>query len=148
MGLGDAFQLEWYLDNRHGIVWAELGSFSRTPGSSERLERSKNQIHALIVPINDHLPQCREHNTMDQPAYDLSVIFFYRKLVYYCKPLRVDTCAFRHSNPDSCSSPGIYRQNNASYPSSMITGEKDNGSSTVPPVAFGAQQTPGFPRGP
>lgn len=55
IGLGDAFQLEWYLDNRHGIAWAELGSFSRTPGSSERLERSKNQIHALIVPINNHL---------------------------------------------------------------------------------------------
>lgn len=49
IGLGDAFQLEWYLYNRHGIAWAELGSFSRTPGSSERLERSKNQIHTLII---------------------------------------------------------------------------------------------------
>lgn len=76
IGLGDAFQLEWNLDNRHGIAWAELGSFSQPPGSSERLERSKNQIHALIVPINDHLPQCREHTTMDQAAYDLSVIVF------------------------------------------------------------------------
>lgn len=79
IGLGDASQLEWYLDNRHGIAWAELGSFSRTPGSSEKLERSKNQIHALIVPINDHLPQCREHTTMDQPAYDLGNCF-HRKL--------------------------------------------------------------------
>lgn len=72
----DAFQVEWYVDNVHGIAWTELGSFSRTPGSPERLERSKNLIHALIVPINDHLPQFSEHTTMDQSIYDLSVIVF------------------------------------------------------------------------